>query len=59
MKYKRQGRGSCYFEPEHLQYKPLRKHLLDIIQVQVAEGTGALSTFGRGITTVTFHFKQV
>ena len=57
--YKREGKGSYYFEPEHLQYKPLRKHLLDIIHVQIAEGTGALTTFGRGITTVTFHFKQV
>ena len=59
VKYKREGRGSYYFEPEHLQYKPLRKHLLDIIQVQIAEGTGPLTTFGRGISTVTFHFKQV
>ena len=57
--YKRQGKGSCYFEPTHLQYIPLRKQLLDIIQIQIAEATGALTTFGRGITTVTFHFKQV
>ena len=57
--YKREGKGSYYFEPEHLQYKSLRKHLLDIIHVQIAEGTGALTTFGRSITTVTFHFKQV
>ena len=41
---KREGKGSYYFEPEHLQYKPLRKHLLDIIHVQIAEGTGALTT---------------
>ena len=57
--YKRQGKGSYYFEPTHLQYIPLRKQLLDIIQIQIAEATGALTTFGRGITTVTFHFKQV
>ena len=57
--YKREGKGSYYFEPTQLQYISLRKQLLDIIQVQVAEGTGALTTFGRGIITVTFHFKRV
>ena len=57
--YVREGKGGYYFEPEHLQYIPLRKELLDIIQVQVAESTGTLTTFGRGVTTVTFHFKQV
>ena len=57
--YQREGKGRYYFEPEHLQYIPLRKELLDIIQVQVAESSGALTTFGRGVPTVTFHFKQV
>ena len=57
--YKREGKGSYYFEPTHLQYILLRKQLLDIIQVQITEATGALTTFGRGITTVTFHFKRV
>ena len=56
---KREGKGSCYFEPEHLQYIPLHKECLDIIQVQVAESSGALTTFGRVITTVLFNFKQV
>ena len=57
--YKRQGKGSYYFELTHLQYIPLRKETLDIIQIQIAEAAGTLTTFGRGITTVTFHFKQV
>ena len=43
--YKREGKGNYYFEPSHLQYKPLRKQLLDIIQVQVSEGTGHLVQF--------------
>jgi len=54
-----QGKGSYYFEPTHLQYIPLCEEMLDIIQVQIAEAAGVLTTFGRGITTVTFHFKQV
>ena len=45
-------------EPGHLQYIPLRKELLDIIEVQVSEATGSLVTFGQGVTTVTFHFKK-
>ena len=56
--YKRVGKGSYYFGPTHLQYKPLRKQLLDIIQVQIAEGTGHLVQFGNGVTTATFHFKN-
>ena len=56
--YKREGKGSFYFEPTHLHYIPLRKETLDILQVQVGEETGQLVNFGRGITTVTFHFKN-
>ena len=57
--YKREGKGTYYFEPTHLQYIPLRKELLDIIQVQVAKSTSDLTTFGQGVTTVTFHFKKI
>ena len=56
--YKREGKGSYYFEPTHLHYIPPRKETLDILQVQVGEETGQLVNFGRGITTVTFHFKN-
>ena len=56
--YKREGKGSYYFEPTQLQYISLRKQLLDIIEVQVAEGTGQLVQFGNGVTTATFHFKN-
>ena len=49
--YKREGKGSYYFGPTQLQYISLRKQLLDIIQVQVSEGTGHLVQLGNGITT--------
>ena len=42
-----------------MHYIPLRKELLDIIQVQVAEASGALTKFEDGVTTVTFYFKKV
>lgn len=56
--YERKGNGSYYFEPTHMHYIPLRKALLDIIQIQVAEGSGSLVQFGQGVTTVTYHFKN-
>ena len=48
--YKREGKGSYYFEPLHHQYIPLRKQTLDIIEVQVSEATGSLVQFGQGVT---------
>ena len=56
--YKREGKGSQYFEPLHIQYIPVRKDVLDIIETQVAETTGDLTQFGSGNTIVTLHFKK-
>ena len=56
--YKREGKGSQYFEPRHIQYRPVRKDVLDIIETQVAETTGDLAQFGTGNTIVTLHFKK-
>ena len=41
--YRRTGAGSHYFEPLHIQYIPLRKDLLDIIETQVSDNRGAAS----------------
>ena len=38
--YRREGKGSYFYEPTHLHYIPLRKETLDILQVQVGEETG-------------------
>ena len=56
--YQRQGKGSQYFEPLHIQYKPVRKDVLDIIETEVSETAGELVKFGEGNTIVTLHFKQ-
>ena len=56
--YKREGKGSQYFEPLHIQYIPVRKDVLDIIETQVAETTSELTQFGSGNTIVTLHFKK-
>jgi len=60
IQYKRQGRGTMYFEPLHVQYLPLRSEVVEIIHIQVAEtiGTGDLVKFGDGHTIVTLHFKK-
>ena len=54
----RKGVGSWYFEPLHIQYIPVRKETIDIIETQVAETTGDLTQFGPGNTIVTLHFKK-
>ena len=54
----RKGVGSWYFEPLHVQYIPVRKDNIDIIETQVAETTGELTQFGPGNTIVTLHFKK-
>ena len=59
--YKREGRGTIYFEPLHIQYMALRNEVIEIIQIQVAETFGtedALVKFGKGNTLVTLHFKK-
>ena len=56
--FKREGKGSQYFEPLHIQYIPVRKDTIDIIETQVAETTGELAGFGEGNTIVTLHFKK-
>ena len=56
--YEREGKGSQYFEPLHIQYIPVRKETIDIIETQVAETTGDLTHFGPGNTIVTLHFKK-
>ena len=56
--FERKGKGSQYFEPLNIQYIPVRKETLDIIETQVAETTGDLTQFGTGNTIVTLHFKK-
>ena len=56
--YEREGKGSQYFEPLHIQYIPVRKDTIDIIETQVSETTGDLTKFGPGNTIVTLHFKK-
>ena len=59
VRFRLRGDGSQYFEPVHIQYIPVRKDVVDIIETQVAEvTTGELVRFGEGNTIVTLHFKK-
>ena len=61
IQYKRQARGTLYFEPLHIQYMSLRNEVVEMIHVQVAETIGRggdLVKFGEGHTIVTLHFKK-
>ena len=57
--YEAKGAGNQYIEPTHIHYKNLRNNVIDVIEVQVAETDGRLTTFDEGITNFTLHFKQV
>lgn len=61
IKFKTEGRGVIYFEPLNIQYLPLRKEVVEFIEVQVAETSGAggdLVPFVDGDTILTLHFKK-
>ena len=45
------------YEPNQIQYKPVRSNVLDIVEVQLAENDGRLVDFASGVTSVTLHFK--
>ena len=58
IKFSSHGQGSQYFEPIHIQYIPVRKQVLDIIEVNVAETTGELARLEKGYTILTLHFRK-
>ena len=59
IRYKREGGGSVYFEPLHIQYIPVRNTIVETIETEVAESeTGQLVNFGKGEGILTLHFKK-
>ena len=57
--YQRRGGGDVYFEPVHIQWMPMRRHFLDVVEVSVAESDGRLAILGEGTRTiVTFQFRR-
>ena len=47
-----------HFEPNQIQYIPVRSDVMDIIELQVSENNGKLVDFSSGVTSVTLHFKH-
>ena len=59
VRYKREGRGAVYFELLHIQYIPVRNHIIETIEAEVSESeTGYLVNFGKGEGILTLHFKK-
>ena len=59
--YPRQGQGKVYYEPEHIHYLPVRREVIDIIEVNITENTEygeELVKFKDDHTLVTLHFKK-
>ena len=49
---------ATHFEPQHIQYLPVRSKLMEIVETQVTETNGDLVAFGKGQTLLTLHFKK-
>ena len=59
IQYERQGRGTVYVEPQHLQYRPIRRNVIETIQVQISETNGQLVQFtSPQPCTITLVFKN-
>ena len=57
--YQRRGGGEVYFEPVHIQWMPMRRRFLDVVEVSVAESDGRLAILGEGTRTiVNFQFRR-
>lgn len=56
--YCRKGEGRQYFEPLRIQYIPLLKDVLNIIETEVSETTGELTSFGKENTVMTLYLKR-
>ena len=46
------------FEPQHIQYLPVRSKLMEIVETRVTETNGDLVAFGTGQILLTLHFKK-
>ena len=55
VQYKREGKGSTFFELLHVQNLPVRNEYIEMIESQVAETDGDLMNFGEGYTIITLH----
>ena len=49
---------TTHFEPQHIQYLPVRSGLMEIIETHVTETDDQPVTFGSGPTLLTLHFKK-
>ena len=59
--YPRQGQGKVYYEPTQIHYLPVRREVIDIIEVNITENTEyveELVKFKEDHSLVTLHFKK-
>ena len=58
VQYNSKGGGVVYFEPLRPQWLPLRRSLIDVVEVEIAESDGKLTKFGAGRSVVTIGFRR-
>ena len=51
-------RGRVQYEPLHLQFIPIRRNVIDVIEVQVGETNGKGANFAGGSVILTLKFER-
>ncbi|KAJ7360123.1 hypothetical protein OS493_018108 [Desmophyllum pertusum] len=50
--------GRVQFEPLHLQFIPLRRNVIDVIEVEISETSGKIANFAGGTVILTLKFER-
>ena len=58
VEYSNKFRGRVLYEPIHLQFIPLRRNVIDAIEVQVGETNGKEANFAGGKVILTLKFER-
>lgn len=51
-------KGRRMYEPMHLQYVPIRKNVIDTVEVGISETDGTQTQFNGGETILTANFRK-
>ena len=58
VRVQRNGKGRTSVEPYHRQWQPIRRSHLDIVEMELGDPTGALTTLPPGQTIVTIGIRK-
>ena len=56
--FKGQGKGTVFFEPQQVQYHPIKNDFMKMLEFKIRDTDGMPVRFEKGRTVVTLHFKR-